>query len=123
MAQKEHLKKLGEWVKLAREKANISQETAAEKAKMSRFQWIRIENGQSGTKRDTVIEIAKALKGDIAEALAAAGFLTENASQQPTPIIEAIAQSGHLQESDYELVAAMIKTLNEQRGKEKEKNE
>ena len=64
----------GNWVKQHREAAKLSQEGAAEKAGLSRYQWIRIENAQSGTKRDTVKKIAEVLNGNEDEALKLAGF-------------------------------------------------
>lgn len=70
----QNYKTFGEWVKKHREDAGLSQEGAADKAGMSRFQWIRIENGQSGTKRTTVLKIAKVVKGKEEEALKLAGF-------------------------------------------------
>jgi len=69
------LKALGSWIKQHREKANLSQETAAEKANLSRFQWMRIENGQSGTKRETLIQIAKVINADVNQTLRKGGFI------------------------------------------------
>lgn len=73
-------KTFGEWVKKHREEAGLSQEGAADKAGISRFQWIRIENGQSGTKRSTVLKIAKVFKGKEDEALKLAGFSSADES-------------------------------------------
>lgn len=67
-------KTFGDWVKKHREDVGLSQEGAADKAGISRFQWIRIENGQSGTKRSTVLKMAKVVKGKEDEALKLAGF-------------------------------------------------
>ena len=76
------LKQLGSWVKKHREKMNYSQETAAEKSGISRYQWIRIENGQSGTKRETILAIAKQLEADETEALTLlAGLEPQNTPQ------------------------------------------
>jgi len=69
------LRELGSWVKQHREKANLSQETAAEKAGLSRFQWLRIENGQSGTKRETLIQIARVINADVNKTLRKGGFV------------------------------------------------
>lgn len=68
------LKELGNWIKNHREKALLSQETAAEKAGLSRYQWMRIENGQSGTKRDTLIQIASVINADVNQTLKKGGF-------------------------------------------------
>ena len=80
------LKQLGEWVKKHREKMNFSQETAAEKVGLSRYQWIRIENGQSGTKRDTILSIAKQLGADATEGLTLLAGLEpdSNSIKKPT---------------------------------------
>ena len=77
------LKKLGKWVKKHREAMNYSQETAAEKVGLSRYQWIRIENGQSGTKRETIINIAKELNADVAEGLTLLAGLEPENGQAP----------------------------------------
>lgn len=77
------LKELGRWIKSHREKMNLSQETAAEKAGLSRFQWIRIENGQSGTKRETLIQIAKVISANVDQTLIKGGFVdSKTVSQQ-----------------------------------------
>lgn len=44
------------------------------RAGIDRQQWYRIENGKSGTKRDTVIAIAKAISVDLDEAFRRAGY-------------------------------------------------
>lgn len=78
------LKELGNWVKKHREKMNYSQESAAKKSGLSRYQWIRIENGQSGTKRETIIRIAKELEADGTEGLTLLAGL-ENESSKVLP--------------------------------------
>lgn len=72
------LKILGNWIKWHREKKNISQETAAELAGLSRFQWIRIETGKSGTKKDTLIQIANVIGADVGQTLRKSGFVDES---------------------------------------------
>ena len=57
-----------------REAANISQTDAAERADIDRQQWYRIENGLSGTKRETIERIAAAINWDTETALALGGF-------------------------------------------------
>lgn len=72
--RKKQLKELGDWIKIHREKVFMSQETAAEKANLSRYQWMRIENGQSGTKRDTLIQIANVINADVNQTLKKGGY-------------------------------------------------
>lgn len=79
------LRKLGEWVKKHRDKMDYSQETAAEKVGLSRYQWLRIENGQSGTKRETILNIAKELNADEKEGLTLlAGLDIDTTNGKPT---------------------------------------
>jgi len=78
----QNYKTFGEWVKKHREDAGLSQEGAAEKSGLSRYQWMRIENAQSGTKRSTVEKIAKSLNGNIDEALSLAGFSSVNQTSE-----------------------------------------
>lgn len=70
----------GSWVREHREKARWSQAGAAQRAGIDRQQWYRIESGKSGTKRDTVLQIAKAISVDPDEALKRAGFSTLDAN-------------------------------------------
>lgn len=64
----------GAWLKQKREESHFSQGGAAARAGIDRQQWYRIENGLSGTKRDTVVAIAHALSLPVEEALSRAGF-------------------------------------------------
>jgi len=64
----------GSWIKSIREAARLSQAGAANRAGIDRQQWYRIENGLSGSKRETVIAMAKAVSVNIDEALTRAGF-------------------------------------------------
>ncbi|MGE3953536.1 MAG: helix-turn-helix domain-containing protein [Pyrinomonadaceae bacterium] len=66
----------GAWLRSKREELNLSQSGAANRAGIDRQQWYRLENGLSGTRRDTVIAIAKALSLDPEEALDRSGFGT-----------------------------------------------
>ena len=74
------LRAFGRWIKRHREAVNISQETAAGLAGLSRAQWARIENGQSSSKRDTLLRIADAVKADVSKTLEKAGFYSSNKS-------------------------------------------
>ena len=67
-------KEFGAWIKGKRDKANLSQDGAARRADIDRQQWYRIENGLSGTRRDTVIRMARGVSADPNEALTYAGF-------------------------------------------------
>jgi transcriptional regulator with XRE-family HTH domain len=71
----------GNWIKELRDNARLSQDGAARRAGIDRQQWYRIENGLSGTKRDTVIRIAHALSASPDEALVRAGFAPEQPLQ------------------------------------------
>ncbi len=75
----------GSWIKEKRDKAGLSQDGAARRAEIDRQQWYRIENGLSGTKRDTVIRLAVALSADPNEALQRAGFASEQPFERPKP--------------------------------------
>ena len=56
----------------------LNQTQAAKKAKISRAQYIRIENGESGTKRQNIKLIAQAVGADVDEAYIRAGFTPPN---------------------------------------------
>lgn len=71
----------GAWIKEQREARKISQGGAAKRAEIDRQQWFRIENGLSGTRRDTVIRMAHAISADVDEALRLAGFAPLNAPE------------------------------------------
>lgn len=82
-------KEFGAWIKDARLKANLSQAGAANRTGIDRQQWYRIENGLSGTKRETVIKIAAALSLNEKEALNRAGFGSgEPPITEPTTVRE-----------------------------------
>lgn len=66
---------LGNWLKLHREKLGINQTVAAKKAKISRTQWARLETGESGTRRELIPRIAKAINADLNETYRKAGFV------------------------------------------------
>jgi transcriptional regulator with XRE-family HTH domain len=75
-SQRDLWKQFGVWIKDQREtaKPKKTQDTVAKDAGISVVHLSRIENGQSGAKRDTVIAIAKAIPCDVNEALSRAGF-------------------------------------------------
>lgn len=59
----------GSWFQKEREKRGISQKYVAGKVDLSVTQLSRIENGDSGTRRDTVIQLANTIGADEDEAL------------------------------------------------------
>lgn len=66
---------LGNWLYLHRKKLELNQTQAARRAGISRTQWSRLENGESGTKRELVPNLAKAVKADLHETYRKAGFV------------------------------------------------
>lgn len=66
--------RLSEWLKEHRKRLGISQTEAGKRAGMSRTQWTRLELGESGTRRENVPNIAKAVNADLAETYKRAGF-------------------------------------------------
>lgn len=103
----------GSWLKLKREESHLSQGGAAQRAGIDRQQWYRIENGLSGTKRDTVIAIAGALSLSVDEALSMAGFAGPTAAENGlfsgieklSPAMQALAKKQ---------IRAIIESLSEQ---------
>lgn len=69
-------KEFGEWLRKHRTAIRplLSQTEAAKIAGMSRAHWARLELGTSGTKRDNIPGIAKAIKSDLAQTYRRAGF-------------------------------------------------
>ena len=72
---------LGSWLQKEREARGVSQKFVAEKANVTVTQLSRIENGQSGTRRDTVIKLAKII--GISEVEALRKFSPESVPQLP----------------------------------------
>lgn len=66
---------LGNWLKLHREKLELTQVEAARKARISRTQWARIESGESGTRRNLIPRLAKAVQANLQETYRKAGFV------------------------------------------------
>lgn len=83
----------GIWLKSERRKTGLTQEKVAEKSEIHVVQISRIENGHSGAKRQTVIDVVEATnkysetgyKIDVNEALSRAGFASD-APVLPEPI-------------------------------------
>lgn len=68
-------RKFGEWLREHRERLGLNQAQAGRRAGMSRTQWTRLENGESGTRRENIPEIAKAVKANLHETYRRAGFV------------------------------------------------
>lgn len=103
----------GQYLKQVRERLNYSQEGIAQKVGLTRQQWNRLENGLSGTKRETVIKIAERLNLNEVELLNKAGFDApkNQVAVVPKPILEALAREGELRPDDELLIADFIKRL------------
>ena len=104
----QNYKTFGEWVKKHREEAGLSQEGAAEKSGLSRYQWMRIENAQSGTKRSTVEKIAKSLSGNVDEALSLAGFSSVNQISDSESVDQMLSE---LPEETRDLATKQVKAI------------
>lgn len=118
------LERLGNWVKKHREKMNFSQETAAEKVGLSRYQWIRIENGQSGTKRETILNIARELNADEVEGLTLLAGLEPSGAGQNV-FADMSLKFGGLPSTKQEKAELLIQALDrilDELGEEKEGN-
>lgn len=79
---------LGKWVKAHRKARKMTQEELATAAGITRYQLIRIENGESKTTRETASALAVALEQNEGEALRLAGYDGEPAP----PVSMALAQ-------------------------------
>jgi transcriptional regulator with XRE-family HTH domain len=70
----EQRKEFGAWLREHRVLLHINQAEAGRRAGMSRTQWIRLERGDSGTKRENIPGIAKAIRADLYETYRKAGY-------------------------------------------------
>ena len=125
MSEKEDAQRdFGQMIRLSRESRNLSQSGLAKLTDMERQQIYRIENGLSGTRRDTVLRLAEALHINVGDALKKAGYAPEEKedSSIPRPILDAIGRSGDLSDSDSELIAGFIEVLKKQREQEARRN-
>lgn len=73
-AKSEQRQHFGTWLRARRMALGMSQEKAAEEAKLSTNTWHRIEAGISGTRYSTVPRIAHAIQADLSETYRMAGF-------------------------------------------------
>ena len=69
-----HWQQFGKWLKQKRLLANLTQTQVGNRAGITDVQVARIEKGESGTKRETVISLAQAIGIDSGETLNKAGF-------------------------------------------------
>ena len=83
----------GKWFQKEREERGISQKFVADKVDMSVTQLSRIENGQSGTKRDTAIILAQTIGADEEEALKA--FYGWSFSESDSELIRLVKNELH----------------------------
>ncbi len=82
-------REFGRWIQKQREDRGLSQKFIAEKVGITDTQLSRIENGKSGTERDTVILLAKEIGIDENEALRK--FKPENAASDDTHEVAGVA--------------------------------
>lgn len=101
-------KEFGSWLRGHREALAINQAEAGRRARMSRTQWTRLELGESGTRRENIPHIAKAIKADLHETYRRAGFVSPNEELQIPAIIE---DFNHLPRNVQEDLAVQIKAL------------
>ncbi len=109
MAVKDRWEEFGEWLAEERGKAGVAQKLVAIKAAISPVQLNRIEKGNSGAKRQTVIDIVEAINDhsstahrlDLEEALNRAGFASyQGHKQKPQNVAEFV---GRLSEMGFDI--------------------
>lgn len=74
----------GRWLRGYRVDMNLDQIQAAHLARISRVQYARIESGATGTTRETVESLARALRAPMSQALRLAGFASPDDSAPAT---------------------------------------
>lgn len=74
MLPKTHWENFGAWLRKMRRDKDLTQKEVAKRADIHEVQLARIEKGESGTKRETVIALSKAIGVDTLEMLKKAGF-------------------------------------------------
>lgn len=67
-------KEFGLWLREQRLSLGINQTEAGRRAGMSRTHWTRLELGESGTRRENIPKIAKAVKASLQETYRRAGY-------------------------------------------------
>ena len=101
----------GDWLKVKRESANLSQDGLADLIGMDRQTIYRIENAVNGTKRETVLTLAKALNADENEALRMAGFAPQTGKD--SPLVNLGLRFDKLPQSRQEKYQALIRVMDE----------
>ena len=102
-------KRFGEWLYEHRVTLKINQAEAGRRAGISRTQWIRLEHGESGTKRENIPAIAKAIKADLHETYRKAGYAPPKSERKATP--DFIARFYDLPQSVQDDLAVQIEAL------------
>lgn len=98
--------RLGSWLKLQREKARIGKKQVAKKVGISIQQIYRIENGQSGTRRETLDAICDFIGADKYEAYEIADLVRSEAR-----LAAGYAPVGQLQRPDGERLLEYFNAL------------
>jgi transcriptional regulator with XRE-family HTH domain len=101
-------KEFGRWLREHREALGLNQTEAGRRARMSRTQWTRLELGESGTRRENIPQVAKAIKADLHETYRKAGFVPPSEELYVPAIIE---DFNHLPKNVQEDLAVQIKAL------------
>lgn len=110
MLPKSHWEQFGAWIRKLRRESELTQKQLAEKAGIHEVQLARIEKGESGTRRETVILIAEALGTDKGTALANAGF---SLTAYPVLQEEVDDTKANLRHRGYPIVSKKPQTLPE----------
>lgn len=102
MLPKTHWEQFGAWIRKMRRESELTQKQLAEKAGIHEVQLARIEKGESGTRRETVILIAEALGLDKGTTLANAGF---SLTAYPVALNEVEDAKNNLRHQGYQVIA------------------
>lgn len=107
-------KVFGAWLKTLREQSNLSQEGLGDKIGVDRQTIYRIEGGISGTKRETVIALAKHLPVTEEEALIKAGFAPQDITNDTFDILDGVKvsfQEKKFSKAEKERIVEIMRTL------------
>lgn len=111
-------KEFGQYLRKHRQAVGINQAEAGRLAGMSRTQWTRLELGESGTRRENIPQIAKAIKADLHETYRKAGYSPPSEELYMPVMIE---DFNYLPKNVQEDVAVIIKALRQKYGLHKPK--
>jgi len=84
----EQRKRFAAWLKEHRVVLGLNQAEAGRRAGISRTQWIRLERGESGTRRENIPQIAKAIHADLYEAYRMAGYAPPSTDSHDPDFLE-----------------------------------